>query len=131
MDYKYAGFNHWGYKAGCEFAEQPTKAVKATTDANVQRYTCQIDELHPDATECTVDLTSRGVCTADSSFDGLLHVQVQCSHSMGYLPCSCLQLVHDVQGWYAKFGTELSPAGCSAGEVTATIVRAKRFGDFR
>lgn len=76
IDYRAAGFNHWGYLAGCEFAESSVKEVKASTDSAVQRFTCQ-RELSA-TTECTVDLTSLGVCIADANFDGLPHVQVWC-----------------------------------------------------
>ena len=75
VDYRVAGFNHWGYQAGCEFVESSAKEVTAGQDSAVQRFTCQ-RELSA-STECTVDLTSLGVCIADSSFDGLSHVQVR------------------------------------------------------
>lgn len=78
MDYKYSGFAHWGYKAGCTFAERPSRAVRLSTDAELQRFTCQRPaEGMTQELQCTVDLTSRGICTADSSHDGLLHVQVR------------------------------------------------------
>lgn len=77
VDYKFTGFNHWGYKAGCTFAERPSRAVLMSTDAELQRFTCQRPgDGAPQELQCTVDLTSRGICTADSSHDGLLHVQV-------------------------------------------------------
>lgn len=76
VDYRASGFNHWGYQAGCEFAQSPAKEVKASDDSAVQRFTCRRDV--PTDAKCTVDLTSLGVCVADASLDGLNHVQVRC-----------------------------------------------------
>ena len=84
VDYRASGFNHWGYQAGCEFAESPVKDVIASEETAVQRFKCQ-RELAA-STECTVDLTSLGVCTTDSSFDGLSHVQVRRLLLLALLP---------------------------------------------
>jgi Leishmanolysin len=74
VNYRASGFNHWGYMGGCGFAERSAKEVSASQRSSVRRFTCQ-RELSV-STECTVDWTSRGVCIADASIDGLTHVKV-------------------------------------------------------
>eukprot|EP00892_Ulva_mutabilis_P007549 jgi/Ulvmu1/5166/UM021_0183.1 len=102
VDYKYTGFIHWGYRAGCTFAERPSRSVRLSTDAQLQRFTCQRPmERMAQELQCTVDLTSRGICTADSTHDGLLHVQEQSSQD------ACLQAemltFTESEGNYGKY----------------------------
>jgi hypothetical protein len=75
VNYQLSGFNHWGYMGGCDFAERSAKEVRASERSSVQRFTCQREVAG--LTECTVDLTSLGVCIADESIDGLTHVKVR------------------------------------------------------
>jgi hypothetical protein len=80
VDTKFAGVNHWGFQAGCKFAESSTSAIMASSNPRLTRFTCRKDDApksEPEAMQCTPYLTSRGFCTAGKNYDGLLHVQAR------------------------------------------------------
>jgi hypothetical protein len=83
MDYRFSGFNHWGYKAGCAFVG----ARGEMNDTLVQRFGCDHEKGSAQGGQellCTVDLASKGTCQAGVSHDGFGRVTVRSiSHMKG------------------------------------------------
>eukprot|EP00892_Ulva_mutabilis_P009758 jgi/Ulvmu1/7154/UM034_0061.1 len=88
-DVKYgsAGFNSFGYNAGCEFAMGPAEAVADAAAA--QPYLCTASQAR--SLQCMHDASAIGVCDTRSLWDGLLRVSYAATprsecHSNGTAP---------------------------------------------
>lgn len=70
MKYGSAGFNSYGYKAGCAFAAGTFEEAEASPAAS--RYLCAPEQELQQA--CLHDFSGNGVCVSNSNWDGFWRV---------------------------------------------------------